>query len=86
MAGHAIDMNVIYDDNKSANSTELGKYPNIAEPVRLFIKSILDDPNLRWGGTFQDKDTVHIDDGLNSDMAKWDERYEAMQKAVQLGG
>lgn len=86
MAGHAIDMNVIYNNKtKSANSQELGKYPAVAEPVRLFIKSIIDDPGLRWGGNFQVRDTVHIDDGLNSDMALWDKRYKAMQKAVQLG-
>jgi len=84
MAGHAIDMNVIYGNGKSANSRELDKYPAVAEPVRLFIKSIIDDPGLRWGGNFQDKDSVHIDDNLNQDMALWDKRYQAMQKAVQL--
>ncbi|MDQ6763883.1 MAG: M15 family metallopeptidase [Bacteroidota bacterium] len=86
MAGHAIDMNVLYANRtQSANSTILGKYPSVAEPVRIFIKSIVDDPALRWGGTFSDRDPVHIDDGLNSDMALWDKRYQAMQKAVQLG-
>ncbi len=86
MAGHAIDMNVVYNNGtKSANSTELGKYPNVAEPVRHFIKSIIDDSGLRWGGTFQAKDPVHIDDNLNNDMVLWDKRYKAMQKAVQLG-
>lgn len=86
MAGHAIDMNVIYDSKtKSANSVMLGKYPNVPEPVRLFIKSIIDEKSLRWGGKFKTKDPVHIDDGLNGDMAKWDKRYQAMQKAVQLG-
>lgn len=87
MAGHAIDMNVLYANRtKSANSVVLGKYPSVAEPVRRFIKSIIDDPGLRWGGTFQDRDPVHIDDNLNHDMALWDKRYQAMQKAVQLGG
>jgi hypothetical protein len=85
MAGHAIDMNVLYDGGKSANSKELGKYPAVAEPVRRFIQSIVNDPGLRWGGNFQEKDSVHIDDHLNQDMAKWDKRYQAMQKAVQLG-
>lgn len=84
MAGHAIDMNVIYDNKKkSANSKELAKYPAVAEPVRRFIKSIIDDGVLRWGGNFQTKDPVHIDDNLNQDMARWDKRYKAMQKAVQ---
>lgn len=86
MAGHAIDMNVLYDNKrKAANSQVLAKYPAVPEPVRLFIKSIKDDPMLRWGGDFNEKDPVHIDDGLNKDMAKWDKRYQAMQKAVQLG-
>jgi peptidoglycan hydrolase-like protein with peptidoglycan-binding domain len=86
LAGHAIDMNVVYDNKtKMANSVMLGKYPAVPEPVRLFIKSIIDEPGLRWGGQFNTKDPVHIDDGLNGDMAKWDKRYQAMQKAVQLG-
>lgn len=87
MAGHAIDMNLLYDNKKkSANSAVLAKYPAVAEPVRLFIKSIKETPPLRWGGDFNDRDPVHIDDGLNQDPAKWDKRYMAMQKAVQLGG
>ncbi|MCF0039785.1 peptidoglycan-binding protein [Dyadobacter fanqingshengii] len=87
MAGHAIDMNVVYDNKKQlADSKVLAKYPQVPEPVRLFIKSIIDDPNLRWGGNFQAKDPVHIDDNLNQDLARWDQRYQAMQKAVQLGG
>ncbi|MEO6232671.1 MAG: M15 family metallopeptidase [Ferruginibacter sp.] len=86
MAGHAIDMNLLYNNkSKSANSAILAKYPAVPEPVRLFIKSIKDDPTLRWGGDFNKIDPVHIDDGLNMDMAKWDKRYLAMQKAVQLG-
>lgn len=86
MAGHAIDMNVIYDNKtKSANSTILAKYPNVPAPVKQFLRSVIDDKGLRWGGLFNTKDPVHIDDGLNGDMAKWDKRYQAMQKAVQLG-
>lgn len=86
MAGHAIDMNVVYNNRtKSANSVMLNKYPALPEPVRRFIKSIIDDRGLRWGGQFRAKDPVHIDDGLNGDMARWYKRYEAMQKAVQLG-
>lgn len=84
MAGHAIDMNVIYD-NKNANSSMLAKYPNVPAPVKQFLKSVIDDEGLRWGGLFNTKDPVHIDDGLNGDIAKWDKRYQAMQKAVQLG-
>ena len=85
LAGHGIDMNVIYGDNKWANSKVLAKYPDLPDPVRHFLKSIIDDPDLRWGGTFQTTDPVHIDDGLNRNLTAWKKRYEAMQRAVQLG-
>ncbi|PCJ94419.1 MAG: hypothetical protein COA50_11700 [Flavobacteriaceae bacterium] len=86
MAGHGIDMNIIYGNDQFANSKVLNKYPSVAEPVRRFIKFILDDPSLRWGGEFRIKDVVHIDDGLNKNRNKWDERYQAIQQAVQLAG
>jgi len=85
LAGHGIDMNLAFDNGGFANSKVLVKYPNVPEPVRKFLKSIIDDPKLRWGGNFRTTDPVHIDDGLNQDMAKWEKRYQAMQKAVQLG-
>lgn len=85
LAGHGIDMNVIYNDGSLANSKMLKKYPNVPPPVKQFVKSIIDDPKLRWGGNFTATDPVHIDDGLNQDKAKWKKRYEIMQKAVQLG-
>lgn len=85
MAGHGIDMNVIYGNNKLANSTVLRKYPNVPKPVKQFLKSIIDDNDLRWGGKFRSKDPVHIDDHLNKDLNKWKKRYRAMQRAVQLG-
>ena len=88
MTGHAIDMNLVYNNKTEfANSQVLSRYPNVPEPVRRFIKSIKDDPGLRWGGDFTNPapDPVHIDDGLNLNMAVWEERYLAMQRAVQLG-
>lgn len=85
LVGHGIDMNVVYDQDQWANSTVLTKYPTVPEPVRLFLKSVIDDPMLRWGGDFRDKDPVHIDDGLNRNMDEWQKRYQVMQKAVQLG-
>jgi len=85
LAGHAIDMNVIYGNGTLLHSSKAAKYPNVPEPVRLFLKSIIDDPKLRWGGQFRTKDPVHIDDWLNKDLTKWNKRYMAMQKAVQLG-
>ena len=86
LAGHAIDMNVIYGNNNWANSKVLAKFPNVPAPVKQFIQSIIADNELRWGGNFTATDPVHIDDHLNKDMEKWEKRYEAMQRAVQLGG
>lgn len=84
LAGHAIDFNVIYGNGIMLHSSKAGKYPNIPEPARKFFKSIIDDPDLRWGITFNDP--VHIDDALNiKNPTKWAERYKAMQLAVQLG-
>jgi peptidoglycan hydrolase-like protein with peptidoglycan-binding domain len=85
LAGHGIDMNLVYDNGKWANSTVLRNYPNVPGPVRQFLKAIIDDPELRWGGLFNTKDPVHIDDHLNKDLTKWRKRYDAMQRAVQLG-
>ena len=86
LVGHGIDMNIIYGNNQWANSAVLGKYPKVPAPVKQFIKSIIDDSTLRWGGKFRSKDPVHIDDNLyHTDSKKWHRRYQAMQKAVQLG-
>lgn len=86
LAGHAIDMNLAYGNGQFANSQVLKKYPNVPAPVKNFLKLIIDDPNLRWGGQFGTSDPVHIDDGLNvKNRPKWEERYQAMQRAVQLG-
>lgn len=86
MAGHALDMNVVYDNKQRlADSKILARYPQVPAPVRLFIQFINDDPHLRWGGTFNVPDPVHIDDAINRDFDRWDQRYLAMQKAVQFG-
>lgn len=85
--GHAIDMNVVHDNKtKFANSKVLVRYPEVPEPVRRFIKSIIDDPDLRWGGDFSARNAVHADDGHNLDRAvRWEELYLAMQDPVLLG-
>jgi peptidoglycan hydrolase-like protein with peptidoglycan-binding domain len=86
LAGHGIDMNLVYGNGQFANSSVLKKYPNVPAPVKKFLKSIIDDPDLRWGGKFRATDPVHIDDGLNvKNRSKWEKRYKAMQEAVQLG-
>ncbi|MGH1385777.1 M15 family metallopeptidase [Kordia sp.] len=85
LAGHGIDMNLQYGNGGWANSTVLAKYPNVPAPVKQFLSLIINDPKLRWGGKFNTKDPVHIDDHLNKDRAAWRKRYQAMQEAVQLG-
>jgi peptidoglycan hydrolase-like protein with peptidoglycan-binding domain len=85
LAGHGIDMNLQYGNGKWANSKVLAKYPNVPDPVKFFLTLIIDDPELRWGGKFNHKDPVHIDDHLNKDMTAWRKRYKIMQEAVQLG-
>lgn len=76
MVGHAIDMNVEYGKKHASycNSTCLGG--TLPAPVKGFIDDVK-GAGLRWGGDFTDRDTVHIDDGLNvNDAAKWDARYK----------
>ncbi|HEX9990221.1 MAG TPA: M15 family metallopeptidase [Chloroflexia bacterium] len=79
MAGHAIDMNVKYGDKGTlCNSGCLGG--TLPEGVSGFIKDVKATSGLRWGGDFDKKDPVHIDDGLNvNDPTKWEERYKAVQ-------
>jgi len=79
MVGHAIDMNVMYNGNTLCNSVCLaGTMP---PAVHTFIQKIRNDPALRWGGDFTERDTVHIDDGLNiHNAAKWDQEYVQAQR------
>jgi hypothetical protein len=85
MAGHAIDMNVKYGEKKDqwCNSTCLGG--TLPAGVKEFIKAIQDDSSLRWGGDFDTKDPVHIDDNLNADTEAWKKRKEATQAARTSG-
>ena len=85
LAGHAIDMNVQFGPNRTlANSTVLRKYPNVAAPVKGFLKAVIDDPDLRWGGQFNTPDPVHIDDGLNiRNPSEWQRRYMLLQQTAQ---
>lgn len=78
LIGHAIDMNVMYDNGQLCNSTCLAN-ENLPAPVAGFIDEIRNDNTLRWGGDFNQRDVVHIDDGMNSDMEAWNQRYEITQ-------
>lgn len=74
--GHAIDMNILYGVNYKTlcNSKEMAK-ENLPFPVNKFISLIRADKELRWGGDFKTKDTVHIDDYYNKDMQKWNKLF-----------
>ncbi|MEM7374377.1 MAG: papain-like cysteine protease family protein [Bacteroidota bacterium] len=81
-AGHAIDMNVIYKGTWY-NSVKMRKsnFPHLPESVKGFLADIRNDTELRWGGDFQNEDTVHIDDFLNANEANWQARVDATQAA-----
>jgi len=80
MVGHAIDMNVRYgDDHKNwCNSAALSK-PTLPEPVAKFIGLIRADGELRWGGDFRKKDSVHIDDYYNKNADNWKKKFEQIK-------
>lgn len=81
LVGHAIDMNVRYGEEykKWCDSKSLAK-PILPEPVAKFIKFIRDDKDLRWGGDFRTKDSVHIDDNYNSNVENWKNKYTQIHK------
>lgn len=77
--GHAIDMNLA-GPGYWCNSRCLGD-PNQHQGVKCFIGKIRGDLGLRWGGDFNVKDVVHIDDGLNLQKPKaYDALYNLLQK------
>lgn len=86
LAGHAIDMNVLYGASKSTwcNSACLGGTQPAA--VQTFIDAVKGDAGLRWGGDFTPSDPVHIDDGLNvNDATGYTARHQATQQARTSG-
>lgn len=82
MVGHAIDMNVRYGDDykKWCNSAALNK-TTLPEPVAKFINLIRADGELRWGGDFRKKDSVHIDDYYNKNSENWKKKFEQLKQA-----
>ena len=84
--GHAIDMNLIAG-GEFFNSKKLGD-PAVYEsdsPVGRFIAGIRSTEGLQWGGDFDTRDPVHIDDRLNKNKPKiyqrkleslWGQRYK----------
>jgi hypothetical protein len=84
-AGHAIDMNVMYTDDKKkqqrCDSSCLAGV-DLPKPVKDFIDCVK-KAGLRWGQDYATKkDPVHIDDGLNlKNPKRWQDRKDAMNNA-----
>ena len=86
MIGHAIDMNLVYGpDATFCNSTVLAQAV-LPPPVDDFIQAIRRDPGLRWGGDFQVRDVVHIDDNAyRRDKERWFANYATIQRQLREG-
>lgn len=80
LVGHAIDFKLNYSGG-NCDAECLAKYPNVPQPVKNFLKLILEYPGLRWGGTFKkEPDPIHIDDGFNlKTPIEWDNLYTKIQ-------
>ena len=61
--GHAIDMNII-SGSDFYNSKRLDDFDTLPDNIQEFINK-LETIGLKWGGTFEPLDSVHIDDRLN---------------------
>ncbi len=77
LVGHAIDINIRLG-GKLFNSDRLGSFGTLPTEIQQFIKSIKNDPIMRWGGDFNDP--VHIDDGLNlREPTTWETKFQIIQ-------
>lgn len=66
--GHAIDMNILADGRllRSEDLRDLESLGGISPRAHAFIQAVRAQAGrYRWGGDFQQKDPVHIDNGLN---------------------
>lgn len=78
MVGHAIDCN-LHDiaSREDFNSRKMGDGKGKDEQ---FIRAVVRQTGLRWGGSFNTPDTVHFDDGLNlSNKVLWEQKYRALR-------
>ena len=80
LVGHAIDMNLYYE-GKLCNSKCLINEATWPEGVGCFISKIRNNKDLRWGGDFEPKDPVHIDDDLyDRDRSLYKKLYDTLQE------
>lgn len=89
LAGHAIDMNVEYTDaggHRVLASKGILSQDPLPAPVAAFITAVK-AAGLRWGGDFQQRDVVHLDDGLNgNDPDAWRSAFDATQACADRAG
>ena len=76
-AGSAIDMNPVYQ-GVWYTSEMMANTLDLPGPVQKFLGSVMEDPDLRWGGQFGvNKDRVHIDSDLvRRDPDEWAKRVK----------
>lgn len=80
LVGHAFDCNFIDAAGVFWNSKKLAKPTG---PMKAFLKEVDDTPELRWGGAFNDPDSVHFDDDLNHrDPIAWLAQYSEYHEAA----
>jgi len=82
LVGHAIDMNVKSGGTLCNSNCLAQSSATLPTPIKNFINS-LSSNGLRWGGNFVPKDSVHIDDGYNSNANSYNSRFQTVQSAIQ---
>lgn len=77
LAGHAFDLNPVYGGH-TFESHEMAKdqFHQLPDAVKHFIRDIQRDPDIRWGGDFENEDPIHLDDAVNLEHPEtWDAHY-----------
>ena len=78
-AGSAVDMNPVYQGIWYTNEM-MKDWDNLPAPIQVFLRRVMNDEFLRWGGAFGvNKDRVHIDSNLVlRDPAEWQRRVKEL--------
>jgi hypothetical protein len=71
LIGHAVDVNIVLDDRLFTSDMLKGELP---PRIQAFIQSVK-AKGLRWGGDFNQRDTVHFDLRVPDDSEDYDMNY-----------
>ena len=83
LIGHAIDMNLVDGPEATFLNAQALSQKTLPPATAAFIQAIREDPELRWGGDFQVRDVVHIDDNAyHRDKARWLAAYSTIQNQL----